>query len=337
MDLSSDEQFDWSVLKAKLSALPVNSRGKVGMCVMPYMNRFFCRFNINLETPYGYKVFNVKLNRNTVVLMKMFSMVEMLKNKRITYVHKGRQHTKNLFDFWDNHRKRSDYDDLIYSPRPSSKKYLNLYTGPLWSYSECEAAYETAEGQLAVETYLKHIERVTEDELTREYVLDWFASIVQKPWHPIESTMYLVGNSEIEKMILMAPLMKLFEYDSAVIKNTVSVELSAQRVLVYVHEAAVNLNPSTKVINTRTKKMIIENTQTHHVVSVSTVTNLKVKGKGNYFVVNCKRIDEDKYKREEYLKHCKSVFSYNYSEYCGKSVILMGNFQETFISKVLSM
>ncbi|KAK3271064.1 hypothetical protein CYMTET_20565 [Cymbomonas tetramitiformis] len=128
-----------------------------------------------------------------------------------TVIAKNDTHTKIFWSkIWMDHPKRKTYNGITFEPRvdivPSG--YYNLWKG----FSVNPTSLPTPTGERGVEMYLQLVREgaCAGDENCYEYLLDWMAHAVQKPWEKPEVAIILFGGQGDGKGVMIREFGKLF-------------------------------------------------------------------------------------------------------------------------------
>lgn len=166
-----------------------------------YFKRLFEIDALGNENFTGYKVFN------RTDLVGAYEHEWYLKTNPET----GKMRKTKYINEWleDRNIQRKDRTDIIPPPMYCPPNVLNL-----WKPSEYEgrAIEETDEryNKTAVDAWVNHIGVICDhDEPAEEYVLNWFAHLLQKPAEKPETCIVITGKQGTGKTIMLDPIKKI--------------------------------------------------------------------------------------------------------------------------------
>lgn len=142
-----------------------------------YCNRFFCY----IDSPYDGKPYYIQFEyNNDKVIRHIFIKNELLLTSKIASSVTFEIGDKYLpiLKIWTSWEGRRQYSDTIFKPNVYERRKLNLFTGFAHEYEEEFEVDETK-----IEHIMKHLKEVicNDDEQIFNYLLMWFANIVQNP------------------------------------------------------------------------------------------------------------------------------------------------------------
>ena len=165
--------------------------------VMDYLHHHFARVGVDSGllyaqrlAPRGYRLLNRQSLLNVLEACQSTLTDTDGKPKRVHFGH-----------WWLRDPSAPTFDRVVFNPRPygtprvdapdaAGAREFNTYTGPDISRHDASSA----DPQVA-QPLLDHIRRIwcRDDEVVYTYVLNWLASVVQRPWHKLGVAILLQG------------------------------------------------------------------------------------------------------------------------------------------------
>lgn len=165
--------------------------------VMAYLHRYFARVGADSGllyaqrmAPRGFRLFN-RQNLLNVLEACQFTLTDA----------DGKPKRVHFGQLWLRDPSAPAFDRMVFNPRPygapreaspgaATACEFNTYTGPDISRYDASSA-----DVRAAQPVLDHIRRIwcRDDEVVYTYVLNWLASVVQRPWHKLGVAILLQG------------------------------------------------------------------------------------------------------------------------------------------------
>ena len=152
--------------------------------VVKFMNTFLA-FNRNT----GEIIFFDPLDDTSFKEVRMCSDQHMTKTyKRNGIWIEGKKKPLNPFTLWESHKDQRQVARVVFDPHPRSKdqNVFNLFQG--FDYNACTVAHiDSGMAETGCRNLLDHIYNIwaSGDSVLYEYILNWFAYILQYPWKKI--------------------------------------------------------------------------------------------------------------------------------------------------------
>ena len=109
----------------------------------------------------------------------------------------------------DRNIQRKDKTDIIPPPMYCPPNVLNLWKPSEYEGREIEET-DARYGRVAVDTWINHIGIICDhDELAKQYVLNWFAHLLQKPAEKPETCIVITGKQGTGKTVMLDPIKKV--------------------------------------------------------------------------------------------------------------------------------
>jgi hypothetical protein len=218
---STAEAFSFAKVEELLDGLDENNnRDVVDKTLVEYMNHFFAivkgtsatyiektlrkRFDSPAEIEYVFRCgrgFKDSLANKTIVIRTKTRSV--LRNRVRDIVE---EETVNLYDLWSKSRYRSEFDRLIFSKGHEATSF-NLYHG----LSVEQQNIDDYDGSQAL-PWIEHIKHIwcRDDEALFEYVMLYFAHLIQKPFVKTRVALVLKSRQGAGKGVILTKIREIF-------------------------------------------------------------------------------------------------------------------------------
>jgi hypothetical protein len=221
--------FDWTRMYNEYNNLPevLDKKGLqefVLSHLFPYY--FYVMSDENYkDTPWGEKSFDPLFSN--IVKFTFWSNAQMdnkFLNKKLSCYHLDSEGVKQyksvrIWSLYKSHPKRREYQRVVCDPNPATlhPNSFNTYVGLRYDREEVVGLYQS--NVSLVGHFLEYVCNLVPDLQQREYLLDWMAFCIQKPWALIHTYIVLVGPQGSGKSLLWRILIWLMSIYAKSIQN----------------------------------------------------------------------------------------------------------------------